>query len=113
LAGHEQDGMMALGRNRRVGGLGANNVATIVVEFFGIPRMQAGRSELSVEATTAAEALIAVESRCPALAGLVQSDGSLVPHYLLSVDGRRFVHDLGETLGHRTRLLLLSADAGG
>jgi sacsin len=35
------------------------------------------------------------------------------PHYLLSLDGERFITDLGETLPNGTRLLLLSADAGG
>jgi hypothetical protein len=37
----------------------------------------------------------------------------LTAHYLLSVDGQRFLNDLGERLSAGTHLLLLSADAGG
>ena len=85
----------------------------VVVEFFGIPRAQAGRSELSIEAATIAEALAAVEDACPKLRGLRRADGSLAPHYLLSLDGRQFVTNPGQALRSGDRLLLLSADAGG
>ncbi len=85
----------------------------VTVEFFGVPRARAGRSELVVEACTVAEALAAVERACPGLAGLVRADGRPAPHYLLSLGGRRFVADVGERLGAGDRLLLLSADAGG
>jgi len=59
------------------------------------------------------EALAAVEHRCPKLVGLLAASGRLDPHYLLSVDGQRFLGDLGEPLRPGERLLLLSADAGG
>jgi hypothetical protein len=85
----------------------------VTVEFYGIPRLRAGRPELAVRATTVAEALVAVEQACPGLAGLVQSEGRLAPHYLLSLDGRRFVTDARQPLRPGERLLLLSADAGG
>jgi molybdopterin converting factor small subunit len=91
-----------------VGGAG-----TVTVEFFGIPRLRAGRSELTVAAATVAEALAAVERACPELRGLVQADGQMAPHYLLSRDGRQFVGTPGERLRPGERLLLLSADAGG
>ncbi len=84
----------------------------VTVEFFGVPRLRAGRAELAVEARTVAEALAAVERACPRLEGLVNA-GGLAPHYLLSVNGERFVTGLEEPLRPGTRLLLLSADAGG
>lgn len=85
----------------------------VTVEFYGVPRQRAGRAELTVPAGAAAEALRAVERACPRLAGLVSADGRLVAHYLLSLDGRRFLSDLREQLPPGARLLLLSADAGG
>jgi hypothetical protein len=83
------------------------------VEFFGIPRQRAGCAELRVPAATVAEVLAAVEHACPGLTGLRQPDGRLAPHYLLSVDGRRFVGEPGECVRPGERLLLLSADVGG
>ena len=88
-------------------------MAEVTVEFYGIPRRRAGRAQLAVDASTAAAALVRVAAACPALGGLVTPDGRLAPLYLLSVDGERFVTDLTEPLPPGTRLLLLSADAGG
>ncbi len=85
----------------------------VTVEFFGVPRHRAGRAELTVEAATAAELLAAVERACPELRGLVRDDGRLAAHYLLSIDGERFVTDLGQAVPAGARVLLLSADAGG
>jgi hypothetical protein len=84
----------------------------VTVEFYGIPRQRAGRAELAVAAGTLAEVLAAMERACPGLAGLVQN-GRVSPHYLLSLDGRRFVTDLRQRLEAGERLLVLSADAGG
>ena len=67
---------------------------SILGEFFGVPRLRAGRAELRVKAGTVAEVLAAVEQRCPGLTGLRRSDGRVAPHYLLSLDGREFVTDL-------------------
>jgi molybdopterin converting factor small subunit len=86
---------------------------TITVEFFGLPRQRAGRAELNVPVGTVAETLAAVEKACPGLAGLVRADGRLAPHYLLSINGHRFLADLDEGLHPADHLLLLSADAGG
>ncbi len=47
------------------------------------------------------------------LTGMVQANGTLSPHYLLSLNGERFVGSLRESLPADARLLLLSADAGG
>ena len=88
-------------------------MAEVTVEFYGVPRRRAGRAHLTVDADTAAAALARVADACPDLAGLVTPDGRLAPLYLLSVDGERFVADLAEPLPAGTRLLLLSADAGG
>jgi molybdopterin converting factor small subunit len=89
------------------------NVPAVTVEFFGVPRLRAGRPELTVAAATAGEALAAVVGTCPALAGICQPNGRLAPQYLLSLDGERFVTDLSQPLRPGDRLLLLSADAGG
>jgi molybdopterin converting factor small subunit len=86
---------------------------TVTVEFYGLPRQRAGRAELAVPAGTVVEMLRAVEMTCPGLEGLVQADGRLSPHYLLSVNGERFVDDLQQRLHSQDRILLLSADAGG
>jgi sulfur-carrier protein len=86
--------------------------ASVTVEFFGVPRLRAGRAELHVPAGTAGEVLAAVEQACPGLGGLIRA-GRLSPFYLLSIDGRSFVADLGQQVGPGERLLLLSADAGG
>lgn len=83
----------------------------VIVEFYGVPRQRAQRAELPVRATTAGEALQAVEAACPALRVLER--GALAKHVRLSLDGRRFITDLGERLPEGARLLLLSADAGG
>jgi len=85
----------------------------VTVEFYGVPRQRAGRAELAVAARTIAELLAAVERGCPGLAGLRRPDGGLAGHYLLSIDGRQFITDMGQELRPGDRVLLLSADAGG
>jgi hypothetical protein len=101
---------------RRLTPLGSPKVwdqpVNVVIEFYGIPRQRAGRAELTVCADTPAEALAGVERACPDLHGLLEG-GRLVKHFRLSVDGKHFVTDLQQPLEEGTRLLLLSADAGG
>lgn len=84
----------------------------ITIEFFGIPRHRAGRSELAVEAATVAEALEAVQQQCPSLHGILKGK-RVAPHYRISINGQRFVTDLGEKLAEGDRVLILSADVGG
>ncbi len=91
----------------------SEGAALVTVEFYGVPRQRAGRPELAVAARTVGELLAAVEAACPGLAGLRRPDGRLAPHYLLSLDGREFVTDVGQELRPGERVLLLSADAGG
>lgn len=86
--------------------------STIIVEFFGVPRMRAGRADLRVSARTIAEALAVVAHECPGLSDLVQ-EGRLAKPYLLSINGRRFQANLDQALSNNDQLLLLSADAGG
>ena len=85
----------------------------VTIEFYGIPRARAGRSELTVRAATVADALAAVAAAAPQLAELCMADGRLAPQYVLSQDGQRFLTDPAERLRPGDRLLLLSADAGG
>jgi molybdopterin converting factor small subunit len=81
----------------------------VTVEFYGVPRVRAGRAE----AATVADSLAAVEQACPGLIGLVQANGRLAPHFLLSLNGTQFVTDPDQPVHPGDRLLLLSADAGG
>jgi len=86
----------------------------VIVEFYGSPRLRAGRSEVRLPAGTAAEVLGAIETACPGLRQLTRPDGWLLPHYLLSLDGQAFLHDDPQhRLQAGQRLLLLSADVGG
>ncbi len=86
---------------------------SVVIEFFGIPRQQAGRPDLAVPPGTLAQLLQSIQQACPKLKELRQPDGRLSPHYLLSINGDQFVTDLQQKLRPGDRLLLLSADAGG
>ncbi len=86
---------------------------TVTIEFFNIPRERAGRSELTVPSGTMGEVLAAVERACPGLRGLVEPDGRLARHYLVSLGGQCFISDLRHCLQPGERLWLLSADAGG
>jgi len=88
-------------------------MASLVVEFFGIPRERAGQTELTVASGTLAEVLAAVAQQCPRLKDVRRSDGSLNGHYRLSLDGQRFLTDVNEILPAGSRVLLLSADVGG
>jgi molybdopterin synthase sulfur carrier subunit len=85
----------------------------VTVEFYGVPRLRAGRAELAVEAATLRDALAAVVTACPRLGDLVAAGGQVPGHYLLSLDGQRFVTDPDQPLTAGARLLVLSADAGG
>ena len=87
--------------------------ATVTVEFYGMPRQRAGRAELVERAGAVADILATVKTACNGLADLTREDGMLARHYLLSINGDSFVTDVKQALEPGTRLLLLSADAGG
>jgi hypothetical protein len=90
-----------------------NIAEAVTVEFYGIPRQRAGRGELTVTAGPMADVLAAIQIACPMLVGLVDNQGHVAGHYLLSLNGEYFVSDLGHTVKPGDRLLVLSADAGG
>jgi molybdopterin converting factor small subunit len=85
----------------------------VTVEFFGMPRQRAGRAELCVQADTVAELLNSVVKTCPGLADIIQADGRPAPQYLLSINGQRFADRATQPLVPGSRVVLLSADAGG
>ncbi len=83
----------------------------IRVELFGVARLKAGASELSVEAASLGEALCAVERRCPGLE-LVRA-GALAPSYLCALNGKSFTGDASLALADGDVLVIVSAQAGG
>ncbi len=85
----------------------------VIVELYGMPRQRAGCAELTVPAGSLVDVLTAVVTRCPGLSDLVTPEGRIAPHYLLSLDGTSFVKTLASALPAGSRLLILSADAGG
>jgi len=85
--------------------------AQVRVEFYGLARRRAGRTEFQVKAKTIGTALLAIESACPSLR-LIR-DGELSGEYRLSVDGVRFTSDVNEPLAPGEALLILGADFGG
>lgn len=85
----------------------------IVIELYGVPRLRAGQSQLTVSAGTVAEAMAALERQCPALAGTVVDQGRLLTAYRVSLNGEKFVTDPGMRLRPGDSLVLIAADAGG
>lgn len=85
----------------------------VTVELYGIAAQRAGRPEVRVEGRTLREALCALERRVPALSGEVVLGGALAPHWVASLDGRRFTADGDAPLASGARVLLLSALSGG
>ena len=84
----------------------------VTVEFYGIPRRRAGKESVTVAAGTVAELLSAVARELPQL-GLFDAAGRMSAHYLLSLNGRRFISDPGQALAPGDQVLILSADVGG
>jgi molybdopterin converting factor small subunit len=89
------------------------SAAPVTIELFGVPRVRTGRREVVVEASTVAEAIVALERACPELAQHVVTNGQLVPAYRVSLNGLQFVTDLATPLGAGDSLVLVAADAGG
>jgi molybdopterin converting factor small subunit len=88
-------------------------MSRVVIEFYGVPRHRAGRSELVLHADNLAEALDEVRRSCPGLADLRGPDGRPAPAYHVSLNGERFVTGADEPMREGDRVLILSADAGG
>ena len=85
----------------------------ISIELYGVARVRAGRAICSVSASTAGEALHALETQCPSLTGQIICDDSLSAAYRLSLNGELFVQDLSTRIRPGDVLLLIAADAGG
>lgn len=85
----------------------------VTVELFGVARHKAGRDQLIAHGITVRELLRSVADGCPPLNDLIGADGLLSKHYLVSIDGERFVSELDDAVPPGSRLLILGADAGG
>ena len=90
----------------------------VVVELFGVVRKLAGTAEVELDlepAATVSDALRALAASCPALEGAVidAEGGSLMPHFLLNLDGRETVREFDLQPQPGARLLLMSAIVGG
>jgi len=84
------------------------------VELFGVPRLRAGVSRLTVEAASLGEALLALSRACPVLLGSVLTiEGSLQPAYTLNINGQRFTTDPATPLRDGDSVILLAVDVGG
>lgn len=84
----------------------------VTVEFYGVPRLRAGRATLEAPAGTLAEVMAHVVKACPALRDLTDHP-SLRAHYLVSVEGERFLTEWDVMLCNGARVVVMSADAGG
>jgi len=85
----------------------------VTIELFGLARQRGGRAELTARGATVAELLGSVVRMCPGLNDLVAPDGTLARHYLVCIDGERFIDDPSESFPAGSRLLILGADPGG
>ncbi len=86
---------------------------SVRIELYGVPRLRAGRRECQVEASSAREALAALEVECPQLSGTILANGWLLPAYRISLNGQSFVTDPATRLSDGDALVLVAADAGG
>jgi molybdopterin converting factor small subunit len=85
----------------------------ISIEFFGVPRLRAGTSKVSLEAGSLASAMEGLGRVCPSLNGSVLQEGWIHPAYRLCLNGDQFVSDPETPLADGDVLLLLAADVGG
>ena len=88
-------------------------VPLVTIEFLGLARFRAGRSEVVAEGRTVADLLRSAIRQCPNLSGLFTDAGTISRQFLISLDGQRFIDDPTEAVPVGSRLLVLGADAGG
>lgn len=88
-------------------------MASLSFELYGIARRRAGRPSIDVTADTLYDALIELERASPPLSGEIVRAGRLAPHWVISLDGTRFLEDATFRLEDGMRLMLLSSLAGG
>jgi molybdopterin converting factor small subunit len=86
------------------------------VEFFGVPRVRAGRSRLEMNAETLGQLLTALATQIPSFGNFISTDGR-GPHlhsaFVANLNGDRFVSDPRTPLAENDCLVILSSDAGG
>jgi len=85
----------------------------ITVELYGIARLHGGVAETQVEGATLGAVLAQLVEKLPQLECAGLKGSTLGAGLLASLDGERFISDPRTPLPEGTRLLLLSADAGG
>lgn len=85
----------------------------MTVELLGMARHRAGIPSLCASGLTVADLLRSVIAQSPNLAGLLSPAGELSRHYLVSLDGERFIDDPAEPVPPGCRVLILGADPGG
>lgn len=90
---------------------------TIVVEFFGIPRLRAGVERAEVlpghESAALSEVLRDVGEQFPDFAAACMTNRRLRTGFIASIDGQCFVQDDDVVVDRQQAVLILSADAGG
>ena len=86
---------------------------SVTLEFFGLTRHWAGRSSLTVEASTLGEALQAAAAQLPQLKAACIADGRLQPGFLANLNSQRFTTDPQSPLEPGDAVLILSSDVGG
>ncbi len=85
----------------------------MTIELFGIARIRAGCARLAVDASTVAEALIALGEQCPNSVPEIVEHGRLDPHYMASINGGPFQADPEAPLAESDSLIILGNQAGG
>jgi molybdopterin-guanine dinucleotide biosynthesis protein A len=86
---------------------------SVVVEFYGVPRLRAGLPSLKVKAMNLGDALGELGRACPLLLGTILNGRNLLPEYAANLNGDRFVSDPATPLHEGDSLILLSIDVGG
>jgi molybdopterin converting factor small subunit len=97
---------------------GGKQLGFCTVELFGIARLRAKRSEVSLALppdATITDVLRALAEAVPALVGpvLTLEKNRLAAGHACNLNGHDFVRDLGTRVVDGDRILILSADAGG
>ncbi len=91
----------------------------VTVEFFGIPRVRAGRADWELHlaghqnSATLEEILNALAEEFPILARDCIARGRLRDGYIANISGNQFISDPAANIAAGDHLLILSADAGG
>ena len=84
---------------------------SVTVEFLGIARQKAGMASMGTQPDSLQNILQSIETRCPGLP--LSNGGNPSAHFLFSLDGVRFVRELGFAFGPGDRLIVMDAATGG